>query len=1024
MQHKYLFTLFLLIILLVPSFASDWTNLYILTDKILVLRFNDGYIQHNGYRQAQNQTLTFKFPLNIDLATNISSYTVTSSDDPDFATGIQPLRVSRKTKGRDYSNNCNWVNSICDNDYINEHFIYLELPIKLKKGKTYVVEIAELAENYTVDTLYVDFTKIRSLAVHANQIGFKPNAPVKYAYLSHWMGDGGPLALDEYHGNKFNLIDQQTGQSVYQGIISKRLDIASATQLDLTRTPEQGYLSMSDVWECDFSEFSIPGEYVISVEGIGTSFPFKIDQDIYREAYYHATRQLYHQRSGIALEKLFTEWTRPRNLHPEDKKIRFQYTTSRWLDWPNNAAENGVKADVYAKVLADYKIDTWGWYMDAGDWDGYYNHLKIPRLLMTAFELAPQNFIDGELNIPESGNGIPDILDEARWLIDYFDRTRGPSGGIAGARIHPDFETKAVDNIPSWEDERIWTISGEDHVTTYTFAGLSAHLAQLYYSINKNDLADELKTKSQQAYEWARTNSNPAINDSHNARLYAAASLYKLTGDEKYQDDFAYDFVRTTNARYALDNFHFALWMYLTTNRTTIDASLRNNALAQAIQYVDNEFIDTAEKRSFRVGFGWNFRTFLGQATTPLVFPALVMYHVTGDKKYYRAALTSCDYVLGGNPADMSWMVGLGDQTPEQILHLDTWLHPDSRTTFIPGTIPYGPTSPGDGWTPNNGPWSSDFAWNRIYPEKSHWPLHEGFFNNRYAVPTNEYTVHQTSAPAAAVYGLLSGAASGNFIPNKAPTLVLTVPGSLVAGEDAALAVDVHDEDGYVIRVEYYNGWRKIGESRQEPFSFVWKNIPEGPYEIKAIAIDNEGKRSVTYVLSNVVLEEIRTTTSTIELTIGEKKQIEIELLPENATIKNVVWEVNDISIATIDQKGMVTALAEGETRVTVRALDADVKTEINLKVNAPITSIEKEVAEYNLYPNPIVSGILHIELPDSLPTIQYRLSDMNGRQVAQGYLHKENKTHSLDTGNLSEGLYMLILESSNKIYRFKVVAE
>ena len=79
------------------------------------------------------------------------------------------------------------------------------------------------------------------------------------------------------------------------------------------------------------------------------------------------------------------------------------------------------QADTHAGHISQ---PLWGWYHDAGDWDGHSHHSIVPRYLLLAYELAPQNLIDGELNIPESGNDLPDILDEAAWLIQYYRRSR------------------------------------------------------------------------------------------------------------------------------------------------------------------------------------------------------------------------------------------------------------------------------------------------------------------------------------------------------------------------------------------------------------------------------------------------------------------------------------------------------------------------------------------------------------------------------------------------------------------------
>ena len=1005
--------------------ASDWVRLSVLNDRILVLQFDDGYIEHGGYRQGQNASVTHDFPLDISKASLLESYKIFSHDDMEFAAGISPTKINRKTKGKDFSNDCNWVNSICDNEYINQHFIYLHLPFKLKQGFTYEIELGQLAENLNRDTFVFDFRKSRSEAVHANQIGFKTSAPVKYAYLSHWMGDGGPLDLDSYSGVAFYLVDQQSGEMVFQGTIQKRLDLDNPTYIDLQRTPQQGFLSMSDVWECDFSDFNVSGEYILAIEGIGSSFPFRLDEDIYREPYYHAIRQLYHQRSGIPLESQFTDWTRPRNLHPDDRQIRFQYTTSRWMDWLSTSPENGRKEDVYAGVLPGYKLETWGWYMDAGDWDGYYNHLKIPRFLMTAFELAPENFTDGELNIPESGNGIPDILDEARFLIDYLDRTRGPKGGIAGARIHPDFEIKTVDNIPSWEDVRVWTISGEDHVTTFTFSGLAAQLAYCYGLLEMEDKMVEMLEKAVQAYEWATENFDPNVDNHHNARMYAAAWLYKLTGEITYQETYIGDFNNPSNLRYADDNRDFAIWAFLTSSNEDIDPSAKEISLNFAAQRTINEYVATAENRSFRVGFGPNFRTFLGQATTPLVFPALVLYHITGDQRYYRAALTSADYVLGGNPLDMTWMVGLGHQSPKQILHLDTWLHPDGRQEFVSGTIPYGPTSYGDGWPPNNGPWSSDFAWERIYPNRNQWPLHEGFFNNRYAVPTNEYTVHQTSAPAAAVFALLSSKSTGDFRPNQAPIVSLKLPENMEVGGSALLKVDAMDPDGYVIRVEYFYGKQKIGQSFEAPFSFIWKNIPEIENEITAIATDNQGKKSGAGDFPKIRLEGFILSEDYVELDYDGIKRVNVlEYIPENAMIKRLVWESENKDIATVDQEGLIRAQDEGMTKIRVRSLEnPELKASIEVKVNSLILgNNESKEGPVVYFPNPVKDGKMNLRLPLFSRTIDFEIVDTQGKSLMKGNIGPNERQPQIDLSSFSRGMYILVMEAEFGVQHLKVL--
>jgi hypothetical protein len=70
--------------------------------------------------------------------------------------------------------------------------------------------------------------------------------------------------------------------------------------------------------------------------------------------------------------------------------------------------------------------------MDAGDWDRRVQHLKSGLLLLELAELFPDYFGSLSLNIPESGNGLPDVVNEALWNIDFFRRLQTAAGGIRG----------------------------------------------------------------------------------------------------------------------------------------------------------------------------------------------------------------------------------------------------------------------------------------------------------------------------------------------------------------------------------------------------------------------------------------------------------------------------------------------------------------------------------------------------------------------------------------------------------------
>ena len=124
---------------------------------------------------------------------------------------------------------------------------------------------------------------------------------------------------------------------------------------------------------------------VLSLQGA-----FRLHADVYREAFRTVARGLYHNRSGIALEAPFTEFTRPA---PHNPKLtpgfagKLIYTTVRFTEWGSEGGDAKV-------LLAGSKgpIESCGWYQDAGDWDSYYTHLRVAQELLLAYEMAPAHF--------------------------------------------------------------------------------------------------------------------------------------------------------------------------------------------------------------------------------------------------------------------------------------------------------------------------------------------------------------------------------------------------------------------------------------------------------------------------------------------------------------------------------------------------------------------------------------------------------------------------------------------------------
>lgn len=820
--------------------ASDLIEIQPVTNKIVMLKFDDGFVRQSGYQEDADAEVIDIVALNTTLAGLVSSFSITSSDDGNYASALQPLSIGRKSKPDDVSN------SYPDYKLALDHYIYLELPHAMKPGKTYTVNVGSLASNTDKISLRFDAVNCRSNTVHTNQTGYIPNSQVKYGYLYHWMGDKGGADLSEYVGKDFHLVDVNTGQVVFTSQIAFRggKDVVETYQ----SAGEPSNFTRADVYECNFSSFTTPGEYKLVVDDMGCSYAFEIGNDVYRELYYHTTRALYHNRQGIDLEPQYTEWSRPRDHHYED--IDIYYSTYR-------AFESEEERKKMIAESTNIPINISGWYHDAGDWDAYIRHAFVVNDLLLTYELAPDNFADGELNIPESGNGIPDLIDEASWLVYFMKRTMdvSPSGGVIA---RTEYEGLPPTGTPSYEDPKQWYACAEDPAASYHFAACAAQLAyclniaaQKTGNVTVDDSVATLIDYAIRAYEWAEDNTRAGDELLEGGllvkkRILAAAWLYKYTGEEKYQSRFLADSPITgatdeSNAK----GIEHAIWAYATANHANINASKRQTMIDLSLYIANMRNVGPSSVRNTRGGWNMWMPTLNGASTTPTVMESMVAYSLSGDITFLNAIQTTADFFLGNNPENMTWVTGMGDKRPDKgILHRDSQWDPLNRGVF-PGVVPYGPRRHGDRYNY----WQSfdnDYMLVEVYPGHSNWPLMETWCNNPHAPSTGEFTINQNFSPAIAIYGFLAGTASGSFVPNERPDVAITAPldkSAFEKGDNITITANATD-DHEVTKVEFYQDWHLLSVDSLAPYTFEWTNVPATSNrgcDIYAIAYDNEG---------------------------------------------------------------------------------------------------------------------------------------------------------------------------------------
>jgi hypothetical protein len=848
-------------------FAADLIRIQPLTDKILVLHFDEGHIDYFGKNENRfNGNRIYYSPLDLVSAQKPENYQVSSPDDDHFRDPKLPIAIGRKAKGVDFNN----IYDAGEPAAIKHHWIYLELPHSLQRGKTYTVALNDFAANVNQFTFIYEEKKLRSPAIHVNQIGFVPAAP-KYAYLSHFMGSfdtethpNGALNLDAFAQSVFHLVRQEDDSVVFSGKITKQRDKNDAdfnrTDIDFTHPN----MTRADVWECDFSAFRIPGEYRIVVERMGCSYPFEIKEDVYRDPYYFTSRAMFTQRQGI-IQEIEPGLNYPRDFREEDgTKIRY---------FPELKDEEAFDP---AGGVGEVK-GIWGWYHDAGDWDGYASHYSVPMGLLALFDLKPENFGDGDVHakyklaeneawINEGENGLPDVLDEARWLIQFYQRTKNAliaqgysTGGVPG---YVGVDAGAIDGRPSWEDTRVLALKGADSVlVTYRYAACAAYLAVCLNKFQQglHPESENWISEAETAYAWAQQQNQASEGDVNRARMEAAAALYRYTAKIGYQNDFRSCKKNDTQWKsrlwFNLQPWHFAATILgmIPAAQPGLDRTLQQQCIADIVSQANLETVQTAKTRGFRYGLDQDILFVLGTFSTPHIFLAAAAYQFTGEQKFLDACYTTADYCLGGNQMDLVKVSGLGENYERQPFHPDSWYLMDFNSRvytnpILPGYVAYEMYRTGD-WQ-NGASWSwvgdEDFSRSTAFPEIANFPDAEARFSNRNSIAGSEFTIHQNQILALFAYGFLCGPHTEPYIPNTRPELSLTLEDNISVKMDSVLTLRVTASPD-MRRVEYFYNWHFIGEStdKANDFAFPWDlskyKIPKGRHLITAKGYDDKG---------------------------------------------------------------------------------------------------------------------------------------------------------------------------------------
>ncbi|MDY0287614.1 MAG: glycoside hydrolase family 9 protein [Sphaerochaeta sp.] len=635
---------------------------------------------------------------------------------------------------------------------MNEYSTYLVLPSPLVSGSTYRIEGPFGSKDFAFDE-----STVLCESLKVNQEGYLPSSPVRYANLGVYLGDGGSLLFPT--PPSYQVLDRDKATVVHSGIAEYKGDDTAVSSKNVS--------SGEHVYRLDLSEVP-PGEgYVVRLEGAGISHPFDISYQTVEKIAATYARFLYHQRCGIALEEPYTHHTRP-VCHPE-----VALTKTPWS-----------KGGGITVAGTEPLVPIQGGYHDAGDFDRRPYHTIIPILLLGYYEAFPSHFIDGQYNIPESGNGLPDILDEALWgvllwenlqILDPQDSEVGSIMAGTETSRHPEYSRVNAATDPLVYGT--WAPSAE--VTAFG-SGMMAQSARLLASFEgEENRSEELYRRSQLAFAALANHRSdtgePYLEQKSAALLYAslqnalAVEMFEpenLPRRKELQDLFSQlaetlvvmdgfwpEQYRPGNLTAKIQTVHFSSFLL---SEPSFDERLREKLQQRVFKeashggYMGFDSTFPYYAQGATKAYGWGAGSAQGRYADVVAFAYRLEEQEEQRQRYLGILSQFGDYALGLNPLGQSFVTGLGTKQPASPLHLDSWFTRKGEPgTVVPGILVYGPSL--DRSSAEYQKVVSDL----LYPRWSELPLQRRWADGWSLVNNNEFTVWETSVWNLVLYGVL-----------------------------------------------------------------------------------------------------------------------------------------------------------------------------------------------------------------------------------------------------------------------------
>ncbi|MGE5859601.1 MAG: glycoside hydrolase family 9 protein, partial [Ignavibacteria bacterium] len=493
-------------------------------------------------------------------------------------------------------------------------------------------------------------SEIYSQSIFLKQAGYKGNS-YKYFYTDS----------DEQN---FVICRADDGDTVYQENITIKIENDPATGLTLSRG--------------DFSGFNAEGNYYIKISENLISDPFSIAENVFEDVLYKSLKGFYFWRCGTALTQQYAGVYNHEICHADDGIYH------------SSSGKTGTK-------------NTAGGWHDAGDYGKYVINAGISAgTLLMAYELYPDFFSLDNLNIPESGNGIPDILDEARFELNWLLKMQNDEGGVfhkVTELTFPGFIMPEDNNT----DQYIYQVSS---AATADFIAVMAKAFRVFKPFDSSFAgsclaAAELGASYLQSHPDivpAGGFRNPADTQSgeygdgydRDERLWAYSELYLSTANGQYFDDYLILLSQQTPFSSEMSWQNVAQmgnisFIFSENGDEDLKTTLGNALISYSESLVADIHNDGFNVSIVPGEYVWGSNAVVLNRAIILI----LAYELSGYEEYLKAAQYQFNYVLGTNAHNMSFVTGIGVRSPMHIHHRPSAA--DNISNPVPGYIAGGP---------------------------------------------------------------------------------------------------------------------------------------------------------------------------------------------------------------------------------------------------------------------------------------------------------------------------------------------